>query len=250
MYLVGPGNSLDVSVTFPSFTFPLRFRNVSVSVSVTFPSPFRRASVNVSVAFPLGKCLPEGNSPNTHAPYSCVFWPRAALQIPSKTCFGKVVPTSSLNLRSRLRTPRSTFSGRARRYLADSDGSERQMRRGPKGRINSNVLQRFHHVSVNVSATFPSTFPQRFRQRFQRVSVNVSVVFPLGKCVPDGNYPETLPTFPGYIYIYIYMYICIHIYTYTCIYIYISIVDVYLYFHELHFSAEIPAIYVSQWYPR
>ena len=129
----------------------------------------------------------------------CVCWPRAAEQIPSKTCFGKVVPTSSLNLRSRVRTPWSTFSERARRYIVDSSGSERQMRRGPKGRISSDVfLQRLHHVSANVSDTFQSTFPpQRFRQRFRRVSVSVSVALPLGRCVPDGNYPETLPTFPG-----------------------------------------------------
>ena len=44
IYLVGPGNSLGVSVAFPSFTFPLRFRQrfhcVSVNVSVTFPSTF------------------------------------------------------------------------------------------------------------------------------------------------------------------------------------------------------------------
>ena len=56
MSLVGPGNSLGVSVAFPSFTFPLRFRHVSVtfpsvsvSVSVTFPPRFR----HVSIAFPL-----------------------------------------------------------------------------------------------------------------------------------------------------------------------------------------------------
>ena len=40
IHLVGPGNSLGVSVAFPSFTFPLRFRYVSVNVSVAFPSTF------------------------------------------------------------------------------------------------------------------------------------------------------------------------------------------------------------------
>ena len=57
--LVGPGNSLDVSVTFPAVTFPLRFRHVSVAFPSTFPfrfrQRFRRVSVNVSVAFLLGK---------------------------------------------------------------------------------------------------------------------------------------------------------------------------------------------------
>ena len=40
MYLVGPGNSLGVSVVLPSFTFPLRFRCVSVTFPSTFPSTF------------------------------------------------------------------------------------------------------------------------------------------------------------------------------------------------------------------
>ena len=204
MYSVGPGNSLDVSVPwelsgrfryvsviYVSVTFPSRLRYVSVSVSIMIPSRFRRASINVSVGFPLGKCWPDGNSPKCRATHLCVFWPQAAEHIPSETRFGKVVPTSSLNLWSRARTPRSTFSGRARRCIANSNGSERQMRRGPKGRINSNVHQRFHHVSVNVSVKFPSTFPRRFRQRVRRVSINASVAFPLGRCVPDGNYPET-----------------------------------------------------------
>ena len=87
----------------------------------------------------------------------------------------------------------------------------------------------------------------RFRQRFRHVSVNVSVnvsvTFPLGRCAPNGNYPGTLPAFPGptkyicmciYIYIYIYihdvhtyMYVYIYIYIYTlciiCVYIHIYI---------------------------
>ena len=60
---MGPGNSLGVSVAFPSFTFPSRFRYVSVKVSTafsvafpfpsTFPSRFRRVSVAVPFAFPL-----------------------------------------------------------------------------------------------------------------------------------------------------------------------------------------------------
>ena len=50
---MGPGNSLGVSVAFPSFTFPSRFRYVSVNVSTTFPSRFRRVSVAFPFAFPL-----------------------------------------------------------------------------------------------------------------------------------------------------------------------------------------------------
>jgi len=53
------------------------------------------------------------------------------------------------------------------------------------------------------SVTFPSTFPLRFRLRLRQcfghdsVSANVFVTFPLHRSVPDGNYPETPPTFPG-----------------------------------------------------
>ena len=70
--LVGPGNSLGVSVAFPSFTFPLRFRHVSV----TFPLGRREPDgnyletlvcVDVSVAFPLGNCLPGKYCPKTPA---------------------------------------------------------------------------------------------------------------------------------------------------------------------------------------
>ena len=53
IYLVGPGNSLGVSVAFPSFTFPLRFRCVSVAFPLRFRQRFRHVSVNVSVTFPL-----------------------------------------------------------------------------------------------------------------------------------------------------------------------------------------------------
>ena len=42
---------------------------------------------------------------------------------------------------------------------------------------------RFRHVSV--------AFPLRFRQRFRRVSVNVSIAFPLGNCLPDKYCPKT-----------------------------------------------------------
>ena len=56
-----------VSVTHVSVTFPLRFRYVSVNVSVTFPLGRCEPDgsyletlvcVDVSVAFPLGNCLP------------------------------------------------------------------------------------------------------------------------------------------------------------------------------------------------
>ena len=49
IYLVGPGNSLGVSVAFPSLTFPLRFRCVSITFPSTFPSRFRRRFHCVSV---------------------------------------------------------------------------------------------------------------------------------------------------------------------------------------------------------
>ena len=44
--LVGPGNSLGVSVALPSFTFPLRFRCVSVTFPSTFPLRFHWAGVS------------------------------------------------------------------------------------------------------------------------------------------------------------------------------------------------------------
>ena len=107
--------------------------------------------------------------------------------------------------------------------------SERQMRREPRGRINPSALHIHHvsaHVSVNVSVNISGASPPTF-----------PLTFPLGRRVPDGNYPETLPTFPGptkYIYIYIYIYIYnrersihtyvhIHISLYTYVYIYIYI---------------------------
>ena len=47
---------------------------------------------------------------------------------------------------------------------------------------------RFRCVSViHVSVTFPL----RFRQRFCRVSVDVSIAFPLGNCLPDKCCPKT-----------------------------------------------------------
>ena len=107
-----------VSVIHVSVRFPWRFHcvsvsvsvSVSISVSVTFPARFRQRSV----AFPLGGCLPDGNDPKTCATYFVFFGPWAAEQIQSKTLFGKVVPTSSLHLPSRVRIPRPTFSERAR----------------------------------------------------------------------------------------------------------------------------------------
>ena len=48
--IVGPGNSLDVTVAFPSLTFPLRFRYVSVAFPLRFRSRFRCASVGQAPA--------------------------------------------------------------------------------------------------------------------------------------------------------------------------------------------------------
>ena len=205
IYLVGPGNSLDASVPFPLFTFPLRFRYVSGTFSSTFPLRFHWASacqtgIAQKLAQHLCVCFGHGRPSKSQAKPVLAKWFRLLL-----------------STRSRVRAPRSTFSERARRYAANYKGSGRQMRRGRKGRTNPNAPQRFHRVSVNVSFRVSATFPQRFRQRFRRVSVNisvnvsinVSVTLPLGRCVPDGNYPETLPMFPGptkYIYIYIYIY--------------------------------------------
>ena len=59
IYLVGPGNFLGVSVAFPSFTFPLCFRCVSVTFPSTFPSRFRRRFHCVSVGqLPARQMLP------------------------------------------------------------------------------------------------------------------------------------------------------------------------------------------------
>ena len=48
IYLLGPGNSLGVSIAFPSFTFPFR-RCVSVTFPSTFPSRIRRRFHCISV---------------------------------------------------------------------------------------------------------------------------------------------------------------------------------------------------------
>ena len=219
VYLVGPGNSLDVSAAFP-----LRFHHVSINVSATFPSCFPCVSVRASAALPLGRRLPDGNYPKKLAPH----WLR------SQTCFGAVAPTSSRNLRSRVRSQGSTFSGASSDMLPISASLGFRCDVGPKAALTRMCFNVFAAASdnlrfalgsrcfkcvvcFNVSVTFPSTFPSRFHQRFRHVSVNfryasviVSVTFPLGRCVPDGNYPETLPAFPEptkHIYIYIYMYI-------------------------------------------
>ena len=220
MCLVGPGNSLDVSVTFPSFTFPLRFHHVSVTFPSAFPLRVRHVSGALQSTFPLrfrwaSACQTGIAQKLAQHMFAICFWPRAAEQIPSKTRFGKVVPTSPVNTFSQ-----STFLEGARRCIANDHGPERQMRREPKGRINSSERQRFHHVSISIFATFP----QRFRQRFRRISVNVCVSFPLGRCVPDGNYPKTLPTFPGptkymCMCICVCVHVCVHIYIYIYIYI-------------------------------
>ena len=110
------GNSLGVFVTSPLFTFryvsvtfPLRFRQRFRHVSVTFPSRFRCVSVRVSAALPLGKRLPEGDYPPKTRPALWCCCARAAEQIRNKNCFGTVAPTSSRNLRSRVRSRGSTF---------------------------------------------------------------------------------------------------------------------------------------------
>jgi hypothetical protein len=65
MCLVGLGNSLDVSITFPSIMFPLRFRYASITFPKRFQQRFLQLSVNVSVTLPLRMCVLDGNSLET-----------------------------------------------------------------------------------------------------------------------------------------------------------------------------------------
>ena len=107
---VGPGSSLGVSVAFPlrfrhvSVTSPFRFRQRFHKVSTTFPSRFCCVSVRVSAVLPLGKRLPDGNYPQQTRPALWCCCARAAEQIRNKNCFGTVAPTSSRNLRYRVRS--------------------------------------------------------------------------------------------------------------------------------------------------
>ena len=187
--LVNPGNSLDVSNTFPSYAFPLRFRCVSVRV---FPLRFRLANAR-----------PTETAPTTRSAL-CWVWTRAAEQIRSQASFCTGVSTSSRNLRSRVRSRGSTFSGGL--PVAATLGAT--CNSGPRVALTRMRLNVFPAASENPKVTLGSrwlecvpTFPSRFCQRFRHVSVNVSVTFPLSRCVPDGIYPETLPAFPGPIYI-------------------------------------------------
>ena len=190
---MGSGNALGVSVAFPSFMFPLRFRYVSVTVSITFPSRFRCVSVRVSAALPLGKRLPGGNDPKTRPTWRCC-WARAAEQIRNQNCFGTVAPTSSRNLRSRVRSWGSMFSGASSNTLPAAPGLGVRCDAGPRvaltrmcfsvfavasenpmshwGHVGSSVFRHVSvNVSVNVSVLFPSTFPLRFPQRFRWAGV-------------------------------------------------------------------------------
>ena len=134
MYVLGgpwklSGRFRCVSVIRVSVTFPLRFRYVSATfpwnVSATFPSRFCRVSVAFPFAFPLrfrwASACPTETIPETRpAPWCC--WARAAGQIRSQSCFGTVAPTSSLNLRSRVRPRGSTFSGASADMLPGAPG--------------------------------------------------------------------------------------------------------------------------------
>ena len=235
---------VHVSVAFPprfchvsvnvSVAFPVRFRCVSGAFPAAFPSAFPLRFRRVSGAFPsafplrffpLGKCLLDGHYPkNSRGIFVLCLLATGGRAHPKQNLFWHSGSDLVSQPAASGSHPWSTFVESALRHAAESSDSERQMRREPEGRTNPGVLRRFPRVSVNVSvrvsATFPSTFPERFRQRFRYASVT----FPLGRRVPDGNYPETLPTFlgPTKLYLCIYMYIYIYIYIY-CIYIYIYI---------------------------
>ena len=170
---MGPGNSLDVSVTFPSFKFPSRFRSVSVTFPSTFPSRFRRVSAGFPSTFPSK-------------------W--AAEQTQNQK------PVSAQWFRPRLWTRGLGVDPGGRRFrnmstemLPVASESGHQMRRGPKGPPDPDVFQlfrpRFRGVSVSVSATFPSTFPSRSRQRFRCVSV--------GQACARRNLPRNSPNVSG-----------------------------------------------------
>ena len=102
-------------------------------------------------------------------------------------------------------------------------------------RDNVRFRQRFRYVSVtfpstfplrfrHISVTFPSTFPLRFRQRSRCVSVwQVCARRKLSRNSTNVSGAHYI-----YIYIYIHMYIYIYIYMYVCVYIYI-----YIYTHNI-----------------
>ena len=181
-----------VSVTQVSVTFPSRFRCVSLNVSTTFPSRFRRVSIAFPFAFPLRVRWARACPPTARPALRCC-GARAAEQIRKQNCFGTVAPTSSRNLRSRVRSRGSTFPGVLSSMLLAAPSLGGRCDAGPRvaltgmcfkvfaaasenprshwGHVGSGVFQRFHYVSVNVSVTFPSTFPSRFRQRFSYVSI-------------------------------------------------------------------------------
>ena len=78
--LVGPGNSLDVSII--SVTFPSRFCYVSVNFSAAFPARFRQRFRRVFVR----RLVPDGNCPTNHAGYlfGCFFGQRRPSEAQAK----------------------------------------------------------------------------------------------------------------------------------------------------------------------
>ena len=241
MYLVGPGNSLGVSVAFPSFTFPSRFRYVSVSVSVTFPPRFR----HVSIAFPLrfrsrfhcasvGQAPARRKLPPKNSPSIVVLLNAGGRADPKPQLIGTIAPTSSRNLRSRVRSRGSPFSGASPDILPTGPNLGIRCDAGPRVALTrmcfsvfeaafENPRSHWGHFGskvLNVSVMFPSTFPSRFRQHFRCVSVNVSVTFPLGRCVPMETIRKLSQRFRGplSICIYVCMHVCMHIYIYIYIY--------------------------------
>ena len=210
VYLVSPGNSLDVSVAFPSFAFPsFSFRRVSVPFPSAFPLRFRC----VSVAFPLRF--------RSHFRCAQFRWasarPTETTQQPSQH-LGSVErgrpsksharPVVAQWFRPRLATCGLGFGPGCRSFRSASADMP-PIAASLRARCDAGPEVARTQMCFNISGRFPS----RFRRRFRYVSVNVSVAFPLGRRVPDGSYPETLPAFPGptkykytsiYIYIYIY----------------------------------------------
>ena len=142
MYLVGPGNSLGVSVALPSFTFPLRFRHCFHYVSLAFPSRFRCVSVRVSAALLLGKRLPGGNDPK-NSPSMAVLLGAGGRADPKPKLFWHSGSDLVLYYAVSGSIPGVDVFWRVLQYSASSAESGPQMRRGPKGRTDPNVFQRF-----------------------------------------------------------------------------------------------------------
>ena len=130
--LSGPWKLSGRFVAFPSFTFPLRFRHVSNQrfryVSVVFPLRFRSRFRCASIGHALARQKLKKNRP-TLAPKPNLFW-RSGSDLVSQPAISGSIPGVYV-FRCVLR------------YAANIGEPGFQMRRGPKGRTDPNVFQRF-----------------------------------------------------------------------------------------------------------